>query len=395
MIKTLKSFDLKDKNILIRADFNVPINNQVVTNNFRIKSSLSTIKTCLDSGASITLMSHLGRPNGKRCDDLSLVPVGEELASLLEMPIKFSDDCISTDSIDTSISLKAGEIHLLENLRFHPGEESNDYEFSSRLSRHGQIFINDAFGTAHRSHSSNIGVVPYFKNAGIGWLMDKEINYLTQLIRKPNKPLTLVLGGAKIGTKLKLIENFLNIANNIIIGGGMAFTFLKALGKDVGGSLVDDAMISTAKNIMSKARAEGVRIVLPVDVMCSQSLDNIEEEGPFFIEHIGDKLMGLDIGPKSVERFKRILDKSETILWNGPMGVFEKEEFEYGTKEIAKYLAICAENDNSIIIGGGDTAAAVEYFGLIKDMTHVSTGGGASLELLCGKILPALSILEI
>ena len=394
MIKTLKSFDLKDKNILIRADFNVPINNQVVTNNFRIKSSLSTIKTCLDSGASITLMSHLGRPNGKRCDDLSLVPVGEELASLLEMPIKFSDDCISTDSIDTSISLKAGEIHLLENLRFHPGEESNDYEFSSRLSRHGQIFINDAFGTAHRSHSSNIGVVPYFKNAGIGWLMDKEINYLTQLIRKPNKPLTLVLGGAKIGTKLKLIENFLNIANNIIIGGGMAFTFLKALGKDVGGSLVDDAMISTAKNIMSKARAEGVRIVLPVDVMCSQSLDNIEEEGPFFIEDIGDKLMGLDIGPKSVEKFKRILDKSETILWNGPMGVFEKEEFEYGTKEIAKYLAICAENDNSIIIGGGDTAAAVEYFGLIKDMTHVSTGGGASLELLCGKILPALSILE-
>ena len=394
MIKTLKSFDLKDKNILIRADFNVPINNQVVTNNFRIKSSLSTIKTCLDSGASITLMSHLGRPNGKRCDDLSLVPVGEELASLLEMPIKFSDDCISTDSIDTSISLKAGEIHLLENLRFHPGEESNDYEFSSRLSRHGQIFINDAFGTAHRSHSSNIGVVPYFKNAGIGWLMDKEINYLTQLIRKPNKPLTLVLGGAKIGTKLKLIENFLNIANNIIIGGGMAFTFLKALGKNVGGSLVDDAMISTAKNIMSKARAEGVRIVLPVDVMCSQSLDNIEEEGPFFIEDIGDKLMGLDIGPKSVEKFKRILDKSETILWNGPMGVFEKEEFEYGTKEIAKYLAICAENDNSIIIGGGDTAAAVEYFGLIKDMTHVSTGGGASLELLCGKILPALSILE-
>ena len=394
MIKTLKSFDLKDKNILIRADFNVPINNQVVTNNFRIKSSLSTIKTCLDSGASITLMSHLGRPNGKRCDDLSLVPVGEELASLLEMPIKFSDDCISTDSIDTSISLKAGEIHLLENLRFHSAEESNDYEFSSRLSRHGQIFINDAFGTAHRSHSSNIGVVPYFKNAGIGWLMDKEINYLTQLIRKPNKPLTLVLGGAKIGTKLKLIENFLNIANNIIIGGGMAFTFLKALGKDVGGSLVDDAMISTAKNIMSKARAEGVRIVLPVDVMCSQSLDNIEEEGPFFIEDIGDKLMGLDIGPKSVEKFKRILDKSETILWNGPMGVFEKEEFEYGTKEIAKYLAICAENDNSIIIGGGDTAAAVEYFGLIKDMTHVSTGGGASLELLCGRILPALSILE-
>ena len=394
MIKTLKSFDLKDKNILIRADFNVPINNQVVTNNFRIKSSLSTIKTCLDSGASITLMSHLGRPNGKRCDDLSLVPVGEELASLLEMPIKFSDDCISTDSIDTSISLKAGEIHLLENLRFHSGEESNDYEFSSRLSRHGQIFINDAFGTAHRSHSSNIGVVPYFKNAGIGWLMDKEINYLTQLIRKPNKPLTLILGGAKIGTKLKLIENFLNIANNIIIGGGMAFTFLKALGKDVGGSLVDDAMISTAKNIMSKARAEGVRIVLPVDVMCSQSLDNIEEEGPFFIEDIGDKLMGLDIGPKSVEKFKRILDKSETILWNGPMGVFEKEEFEYGTKEIAKYLAICADNDNSIIIGGGDTAAAVEYFGLIKDMTHVSTGGGASLELLCGKILPALSILE-
>ena len=226
MIKTLKSFNLRGKNILIRVDFNVPLDNGRVSNNFRIKAVIPTILTCIEAGAAVVLMSHLGRPKGKLNKKLSLIPVGEELASLLERPIKFSEDCVSMDAIDTSISLKPGEVHLLENLRFHDGEELNNKEFSSKLARHGQIYINEAFGTAHRSHASNVGVVSFFKNYGTGWLMDKELKYLSKTFSKPQLPLTLILGGAKIDTKLQLIEKFLNKANNIIIGGGMAFTFL-------------------------------------------------------------------------------------------------------------------------------------------------------------------------
>ena len=235
MIRTLKAFDIGGKNVLIRTDFNVPMKGDEVANNFRIRAALPTIMTCIDAGASVVLMSHMGRPKGKIDPSLSLMPVGEELAGLLEMPIKFSENCISTDSIDTSISLKQGEIHLLENLRFNSGEEANDMEFASQLARHGQIYINEAFGTAHRSHASNVGVIPYFKNSGIGWLMDKELNYLDRLMSKPKSPLTLVLGGAKIDTKLELIDQFLDKADNIIIGGGMAFTFLKSKGRRVGG----------------------------------------------------------------------------------------------------------------------------------------------------------------
>ena len=395
MIKTLKSFDLKDKNILIRTDFNVPMVDFKVANNFRIKAVLPTIKTCLDSGSSVTIMSHLGRPKGTRESHLSLVPIGEELASLLEMPIKFSDDCVSTDSIDTSISLKPGEVHLLENLRFHSAEQANEIEFSSRLARHGQIFINDAFGTAHRSHSSNVGVVEFFKNAGIGWLMDKELNYFSGIMRRPQSPLTVLLGGAKVDTKIKLIENFLRSANNIIIGGGMAFTFLKALGKNVGGSLVDETKIDIARNIIAKARSEGVKILLPSDVICSSSSNGTNNVGPKPINQIGNDLMGLDIGPNSVLEFTKTLDSSKTVLWNGPMGVFEKPGFDYGSRKIAESLAKSVESGNKVIVGGGDTAAAVDYFGLSGKMTHISTGGGASLELLSGNNLPALSILEI
>ena len=244
MIKTLRAFDLRGKNVLLRADFNVPMHKDQVANNFRIKAVLPTILTCIEAGAGVVIMSHMGRPQGKRDSKLSLIAVGEELASLLEMPIKFSDNCVSTDSIDTSISLKQGEVHLLENLRFHPGEQDNEMEFSSKLARHGQVYINDAFGTAHRSHASNVGVVPYFKHAGIGWLMDKELNYLQRIMSRPKTPMTIILGGAKIDTKLELINQFLEKADNIIIGGGMAFTFLRAKGKNIGGSLLDKSMIN-------------------------------------------------------------------------------------------------------------------------------------------------------
>ena len=394
MIKTLNAFDLRGKNILIRTDFNVPMDGETVSNNFRIKAVLPTIMTCLDAGAAVVIMSHMGRPKGTIDNNLSLIPVGEELAGLLEMPIKFSDNCISTDSIDTSISLKPGEIHLLENLRFHAGEEANDMEFSSQLARHGQLFINDAFGTAHRSHASNVGVLPYFKNAGIGWLMDKELNYLDRFMSRPKTPLTLILGGAKIDTKLKLIDQFLDKADNIIIGGGMAFTFLKAKGKKVGGSLVDGSMISIAKDIMNKARVKGAKIILPSDALCALSLKDNIQEGPCSIDDIPDNMMGLDIGPDSMRRFNTILGNSKTILWNGPMGVFESKGFESGTREMAIHLVSCITSGSKVIVGGGDTAAALEQFGLMNEMTHVSTGGGASLELLSGNSLPAITALR-
>ena len=394
MIRTLKAFDIRGKNVLIRTDFNVPMKGDEVANNFRIKAVLPTIMTCIDAGASVVLMSHMGRPKGKVDPSLSLMPVGEELAALLEMPIKFSENCISTDSIDTSISLKQGEIHLLENLRFNSGEEANDMEFASQLARHGQIYINEAFGTAHRSHASNVGVIPYFKNSGIGWLMDKELNYLDRLMSKPKSPLTLILGGAKIDTKLELIDQFLDKADNIIIGGGMAFTFLKAKGRSVGGSLVDDSMIATAKNIINRAMSKGGKIILPSDAICASSLkDGIEKE-LHFTESIPENVMGLDIGPDSVKRFNSILGNSETILWNGPMGVFEVKGFESGTREMAIHLASCVTSGSKVIVGGGDTAAALEKFGLMNEMTHVSTGGGASLELLSGNPLPAITALE-
>jgi len=394
MIKTLKAFDLEGKNILIRVDFNVPMDGEKVLNNFRIKAAIPTIQTCLEANASVILISHLGRPKGKIDTKLSLMPVGEELASLLEMPIKFSENPISTDAIDTSLSLKAGEVHLLENLRFNSGEESNDLLFSSQLARHGQIFINDAFGTSHRAHASNVGVVNSFKHAGIGWLMDKEINFLERFMVTPRPPLVLILGGAKIDTKLGLIEQFLSKADYILIGGGMAFTFLKAKGKEVGGSLVDKSMLSTAKSIINKARLLSVKLILPTDVICGESLNDQDPKGPYEINKVPKKLMGLDIGPETVVKYNSILGDAKTVVWNGPMGVFEKKGYEVGTREMGIHLVSCIANGTKVIVGGGDTASALEDFNLIDEMTHVSTGGGASLELLSGNRLPALKALE-
>jgi phosphoglycerate kinase len=394
MIKTLKAFDLEGKNILIRVDFNVPMDNEKVTNNFRIKAAIPTILTCLDAGASVILMSHLGRPNGVNDEELSLIPVGEELASLMEIPIKFSEDPVSTDAIDTSLSLKPGEVHLLENLRFNAGEKSNDQFFASQLARHGQLFINDAFGTAHREHASNVGVVESFKHFGIGWLMDKELNFLQRFMINPKPPLTLILGGAKIDTKLGLIDQFLSKADYILIGGGMAFTFLKAKGKEVGGSLIDGNMLSTAKVIINKARIQNVRLILPEDVICGESINDPDPKGPFDINLVPKDMMGLDIGPKTLARYNSILGESRTVVWNGPMGVFERKGYEVGTREMGIHLVSCIANGTKVIVGGGDTASALEDFDLLEEMTHVSTGGGASLELLSGNQLPALKVLE-
>ena len=394
MIKTLKAFDLKNRNIIIRVDFNVPMEGDRIQNDFRIRASLPTIETCLESGSSVVLLSHMGRPKGKYDYKLSLMVVGERLAELLEMPIKFSKDCISMDAIDTSLSLKPGEVHLLENLRFHKDEEENGKYFSNQLARHGHVFINDAFGTAHREHASNCGIASHFKNSGIGWLMDKELNYLKRYMDKPQHPVTLILGGAKVDTKLELIDSLLEKVDNILIGGGMAFTFLKAKGKSVGGSLVDNSMLQIGREIINKALVKGVKIYLPVDVFCGKSIDSKKSLGPFTISSLTHELAGYDLGPRTISIFNEILTTSSTILWNGPMGLFESECYQSGTKEIAMHLVDCVKKGSRVIIGGGDTAAAIDYLGLMNIMTHVSTGGGASLELLSGNKLPAIEALD-
>jgi len=393
LLKTINNFDLKNKRVLIRVDFNVPISNGIVNDDFRIRAALPTINHCLESGASVVLMSHLGRPKGQVVPDLSLIPVGEKLAELIELPIKFSDNCVSEDARDVSLGLRHGEIHLLENLRFHEEETDNDLRFSELLSKHGEIFINDAFGTAHRPHASNVGVSKYFLHKGIGFLFEKELQYLSSVIKRPKRPMALVLGGAKIETKLKLINKFIDEADIIIIGGGMAFTFLKAKGINIGGSLLDESMLSTASEIIEKSRKVNNRLHLPIDVIASKSLDDINSIKEFRIDSIPKTMSGFDIGSATIEKYSKLLMSSKTIVWNGPMGVFEKTEYENGTLKIAEILTEANEEGSTVIVGGGDTAAAVKSYNLIDKMSHVSTGGGASLELLSGNRLPSVEAL--
>lgn len=393
MIHTLHTFDLKDKRLLMRVDFNVPIDNGRVTDDFRLRAALPTIQHCLQQGAAVVLMSHLGRPKGKVVENLSLISVGETLADLLEMPIKFSDDCISEDARDTSLGISPGEIHLLENLRFHDEETLNDPQFSMLLSKHGDVFINDAFGTAHRAHASNVGVVDQFRQKGIGFLMEKELKYLKESFDHPLRPVTIILGGAKIDTKLSMIKRFLSKADTIIIGGGMAFTFLKAKGLEVGSSLIDDKMLSTATQIMNEVKNQRVQLVFPSDFVCAKDLES-KPDGVYLRRDIPEDLMGLDIGPKSIEKFQKIISSSKTILWNGPLGVFEQESYTQGTKAITEKLVEVTEAGQTTIVGGGDTVAAVRSIGFYRDVSHVSTGGGAFLELLSGETLPAFSALR-
>jgi 3-phosphoglycerate kinase len=394
MLKYLRQFDLKEKRILMRVDFNTPIKDGIVTDDFRIHSVLPTINYCLKNGASLVLMSHLGRPKGKVMPELSLIPVGETLAGLLEMPIKFSHDCISEDALDTSLGIKPGEIHLLENLRFHEGETENDKIFSTVLARHGQIYINDAFGTAHRAHASNVGVASHFTFRGVGFLFEKEWEYLNNVLRTPKRPLTLILGGAKIGGKIELFNRFIEEADHILIGGGMVFTFLKAQGKEIGGSLVDDSMLRIARQILQRAKNRKVMLHFPEDVMIAKNLETTDNIKVVKINNIPSDWMGLDIGSETIDNFTTIISNSKTVIWNGPMGVFETPEFQVGTANVATALAQIHAKGNIAIVGGGDSAAAIRQFDLMDAVSHVSTGGGASLELLSGNRLPSIEALE-
>ena len=399
MLRKISSIDFKSSNttsgktVLIRVDYNVPLENELVVDDYRILKSIPTIKYCLDQGAKVVLMSHMGRPKGKIVDKLSLIPAGEKLAELLEMPIKFSEDCISEDSIDVSRNLKDGEIHLLENLRFYNEETENSSDFSSQLAKHGSIYINDAFGTAHRNHASNSAITKHFATKGMGLLIEQEIKFLSDNLSNPSKPLTLIIGGSKIDTKIGVIENFLGLADNIIIGGAMANTFLLAMNHRIGISLAEKEKMNVAKNLLKKASKSGTKIILPIDF--SGELDTFGS-GDICVadaKDIPNNMICEDIGEKSIKLFSDIISLSKTILWNGTVGVAENPNFAVGTNRIVDAII---ENQLTSIVGGGDTVAAIRNYNeeYINDFSHVSTGGGSCLEMLSGKKLPALEMLK-
>ena len=399
MLRKISTIDFKSSNttsgktVLIRVDYNVPVENELVVDDYRILKSIPTIEYCLDQGAKVVLMSHMGRPKGKIDDKLSLIPAGEKLAELLEMPIKFSEDCISEDSIDVSRNLKDGEIHLLENLRFYNEETENSSDFSSQLAKHGSIYINDAFGTAHRNHASNSGITKHFATKGMGLLIEQEMKFLSDKLSNPSKPLTLIIGGSKIDTKIGVIENFLGLADNIIIGGAMANTFLLAMNHRIGISLAEKEKMNVAKNLLKKASKRGTKIILPIDF--SGELDTFGS-GDICVpepKDIPDNMVCEDIGEKSIKLFSKIISSSNTLLWNGTVGVAENPNFAVGTNRIVDAII---ENQLTSIVGGGDTVAAIRNYNeeYINDFSHVSTGGGSCLEMLSGKKLPALEMLK-
>ena len=390
---TIKEVELKDKRVLMRVDFNVPMSEGKITDDTRIQAALPTIKYALDQGAKVILMSHLGRPKGEPDPKYSLEPVAKRLGELLGKEVIFCKQTIGEEAEKLSESLKIGDVVLLENTRFFAGEKKNDPDFAKSLAKLGDIHVNDAFGTAHRAHASNVGVARFLPSVA-GFLMEKEIDMLSKVTFSPEKPYVVILGGAKVSDKIGVIENLLNKADKLLIGGAMMFTFLKAQGHEIGSSKYEEDKIDLAKDILKKASEAGVEIVLPVDAVCAQELKAGVEKKTFTIaEGIPSGWMGLDIGPKSVELFKEKLSEAKTVVWNGPMGVFEIDDFANGTKAVAQTLA--SMKDALTVIGGGDSAAAVKKFGLENEVSHVSTGGGASLEFLEGKELPGIaSILD-
>ncbi len=387
---SLADIDPKGRRIFMRVDFNVPIADGKIADDSRIEAALPSIRYIVEKGGRLILASHLGRPKGKPEAKYSLKPAAERLSQLVGLPVQFTADCIGSEVQSVVAALKDGEILLLENLRFHPEEEKNDPEFAKQLGSLCDIYVNDAFGTAHRAHASTAGIAKYVNTAAAGFLMQKEIECLGHALSKAGKPYVSIVGGAKISDKIELIENFLNIATTILIGGAMAYTFLKAKGLATGKSLVEEDKIELAKELMSKAASKGVALELPVDHIVATGLDSTESRVVPVAETPQD-LMGLDIGPGTARRYSEIIHGAKTIVWNGPMGVFENPKFAQGTFAVAKAVA---ESSAFSIVGGGDSAAAVAQSGVESKMTHISTGGGASLEFLSGRILPGVEVLS-
>ncbi len=392
MKKTIRDVDVKGKRVLVRCDFNVPMQEGRITDDNRIQAALPTIRYLLDHGARVILMSHLGRPKGEAKSEFSLEPVAVRLSQLLEKDVQFrSCPTVVCDTIkEMADSLKDGEVMLLENVRFRKEETDNDPEFARSLASLGELFVQEAFGTAHRAHASTAGVADYLP-AVSGFLIEKEVKFLGGALEDPERPFVAIMGGAKVGDKIPVIENLLKKVDTLIIGGGMAYTFFRSMGFTIGTSILDEGNIDLAGKLLKKAEEAGVKLLLPVDVVCADRFENDARTLITDRENIPDDMMGMDIGPKTVELYTEALKTAGTIVWNGPMGVFEMPAFAKGTKAVAEALA---ESDAVTVIGGGDSAAAVEQFGLADKMSHISTGGGASLEFLEGKTLPGIAVIE-
>jgi len=388
---------IEGKKVLVRVDFNVPLDeNRKITDTRRIDETIPTINAIIENGGIPILISHLGRPKGEKNLQYSLDVVAKYLSEKFPSKVYFSEDCIANSNVELIKSLKQGELLLLENLRFYKEEEKNDPEFAKKLASYGDIFINDAFGTAHRAHASTEGVTHYINICAAGFLMEKELTYLSRAIINPERPLCAILGGSKISGKIDVLENLLQVADTILIGGGMMFTFYKALGYEIGNSILEEDRIDMAKNVIDKAVGKGKKLLLPEDVLIADKLQSgaqtkVVEKNKIIGDYAG--WIGVDIGPKTISIFRDEILKSKTVVWNGPMGVFEIDDFSKGTFEIAHALAEATEKGSTTIVGGGDSAAAITKVGLDKKVSHVSTGGGASLEFLEGKTLPGVAAL--
>lgn len=392
MMKTIDNFNFKNKKALIRVDFNVPLDeNFKVTDNTRIEAAKPTIEKILNDGGSVVLMSHLGRPKGEKNQKYSLKHIVDEVSKELGKPVIFVDDCVG-ESVEKAVAqAPSGSVILLENLRFYAEEEKGNEDFSAKLAKLGDIYVNDAFGTAHRAHASTTIVAKFFpNNKCFGYLLAKEIESIDKVMKSGEKPVTAILGGSKVSSKITIIENILDKVNHLIIGGGMAYTFVKAQGGKIGNSICEDDKLQLALDILAKAKSKGVEVHLPVDVVAADDFNNEAKTQVVDVTNIPDGWQGLDAGPKSLANFKEVILKSKTILWNGPVGVFEMPTFAKGTIEVGNFIAEATKNGAFSLVGGGDSVAAVKQFGFENKVSYVSTGGGAMLESLEGRVLPGI-----
>lgn len=393
-VKNVDSLNFAGKKALIRVDFNVPLNEDFsVSDDTRIQAAVPSIKKILKDGGSAILMSHLGRPKGGPEEKFSLKHIISAVEAALGTEVQFASDCIGEEAESKAAGLKAGEVLLLENLRFYKEEEKGDRDFAEKLSKLGDVYVNDAFGTAHRAHASTAVIAEFFKDKVAGYLMESELTNADKVLGNPESPYTAIMGGAKIADKILIIERLLDVVDNLIIGGGMSYTFAKAQGGSIGNSLLEADKMDFVLELMEKAKSKGVNLILPVDTVIADDFSNTANQDMATSGEIPDGWMGLDIGPKTRELFGKTILESKTILWNGPMGVFEMESFDKGTKAIAEYVAEATRNGAFSLIGGGDSAAAVNKFGYTDQVSYVSTGGGALLEHMEGKVLPGVAAL--
>jgi len=389
-VKTVEDLELRDKKVLVRVDFNVPLKNGEITDDTRIIAAVPTVSYIVDNGGTVILMSHLGRPKGQKKPEMSLAPVAGRLSKILDRPVGMAKDCVGKQVEESVLAMKKGDVLLLENLRFHAEEEANDPDFAKQLAKLADLYVNDAFGTAHRAHASTAGVAEYLEGA-VGFLMKKEIDFLSKIVENPEKPFVAIIGGAKVSTKIGVLESLMEKCTTLIIGGGMSYTFLKAKGLQVGNSLVEKDYIDTAKKLLEASERSGTEIILPIDHVVANKFE--ENAEPEYVDdvNIPENKIGMDIGEKTLSLMRDRIFSAKSLVWNGPMGVFEFAPFAKGTVRTAEFVAGCG---GTTVVGGGDSVAAVNKFGFSEKIDHVSTGGGASLEYLEGKTLPGIAALE-